>query len=384
MSGTTTQEQSDTPIGRALARRVRGHLTPERTPGSSAIDLTAGEPDATPTQVRQAAKAALDQGETHYTDANGILPLREAISGQLGELGFAVEPDSLGVTNGGTEALYIALQVALKPGDRAAVVEPMPSHILDMVTFIGAEPVRVETRAEDDFLPDPAAVARSGARLLLLASPSPATGKRIPDARLEQIIASARANEMDVILDLSYAAGLYAPEPVRFENPTLASEIVLIGSLSHAHGMAGWRVGFFSAPPANRGLLLGLKASMSICTTSVSQHAAIAALSGPHGWLEERRASFAANRDRVTALLHEAGLDYVQPDAYPPLLIDVGKLGGGDAVAEKLAAQGVLVDPGSSFGASTAGYIRIDLGAPADALTSGVKRLVEMTTTPYY
>jgi len=378
MTSTTPQEQSGTPIGRALARRVRGPLTPERVAGGSAIDLTAGEPDPTPPQVRQAAREALERGETHYTDANGILPLREALAGHLGELGFAAEPDGIGVTNGGTEALYIALQAALKPGDRAAIVEPLPPHILDMVRFIGAEPVRVAARAEDGFLPDLAEAARSDARLLLLASPSPVTGKRIPDARLEQIIAAARANGMDVILDLSYAAGLYDPEPARFENPALASEIVLTGSLSHAHGMAGWRVGFFSAPPANRGPLLGLKSALSICTTTVSQHAAIAALSGASDWLEARRARFAASRDRVTALLDEAGIDYVQPDAYPPLLIDVGSFGGGNAVAGKLAARGVRVDSGASFGAAAAGYIRINLGAPGEGLTRGIERLIEL------
>ncbi len=377
MSNAPVSERPDTPMGRALAQRVLGHVGIAQPAATDAIDLTSTEPAATPEHVGQIAKAALDEGETHYTDASGIPQLRAAIAGHLAGLGFTVEPESIGVSNGGTEAVYIALQVALKPGDRAAILEPMSQHVVDMVSFIGAEPVRVPASPSHGLLPDPAALDTLDAQVLLMASPSPITGQRIPDDQLEALIAAARAREMAVILDLSYAAGLYEPSPVQFSNPQLAEEIVLTGSFSTAHGLAGWRIGYFCSPAADRVLLQSLKTAMSICTTAVSQFAAVAALGEPGAWFEQRRSHFAANRDLVTALLDDAGLDYLVPDAFPPLLIDVAPYGGGDAVADRLAAAGVLVDRGSSFGGSTSDYIRINLGAPQATLVDGTRRIVE-------
>ena len=379
MVAPTTSERPDTPMGRALAQRVLSHIGPARATTSGLIDLTTAEPAPTPGHIGQIAKTALDEGETHYTDASGIPPLRAAIARHLATLGFAIQPENIGVSNGGTEAVYIALQVALQPGERAAVIEPMSQHIVDMVTFIGAEPVRVTVEPSNGLLPDPAAIERLDARALVIASPSPITGKRAPDERLEALVAAARAKDISVILDLSYAAGLYEPSPIQFSSPHLAEEIVLTGSFSTAHGLAGWRVGYFSSPAADRVLLQGLKTAMSICTTAVSQFAAVAALGQPDGWFEERRAHFADNRASVTALLDEAGIAYIQPDAFPPLLIDVSAFGGGDAVAARLADDGVIVDPGSSFGTSTRDYIRINLGAPAETLEVGVRRIVELS-----
>ncbi len=380
MFSSTAPDRPSTPMGFALARRVLPHLDQQRlTPTGKIIDLTTSRPAPTPAHVGQSAKTALDQGETHYTDASGIPLLRDAIARHLAELGFAVEPESIGVSNGGTEAVYIALQVALKPRDRAIVVEPMSRHMVDMIAFIGAEPVPVEVEPSDDFVPDPAMIEQIDASALLIASPSPITGKRIPDEQLEAIVATARAKGIAVILDLSYADGLYEPEPVRFSNPQLVEEIILTGSFSTAYGLAGWRVGYFSSPAGDRVLLQGLKTAMSICTTAVSQFAAVAALSDQNGWFEQRRAHFAANRVLVTELLDEAGVGYVMPDAFPPLLIDVGRLGGGDIAARRLADEGIIVDPGSNFGESTREYIRINLGAPGESLASGVRHIVEMS-----
>jgi aspartate/methionine/tyrosine aminotransferase len=358
---------------------VLTHIEPVRTVQSDdAIDLTTAESAPTPVHIGKAAERALDQGETHYTDASGVPPLRAAVAEHLGSLGFPVEPESIGVTNGGTEAVYITLQVALKPGDAALVVEPMSPHIVDMIEFIGATPRRVETSAANGFVPDPAALENANARVLLVASPSPVTGQRMPDNELERLISTARKQSLPVILDLSYAAGQYDPQPVRFDNHRLAEEIVLTGSFSTAHGLSGWRIGFFSAPAADRALLHGLKTAMSICTTAVSQFAAVAALGEPREWFDERRAHFANHRDWATGKLAGAGMRYVKPDAFPSLLIDVAHLGGGDVMAGQLAERNVIVDPGSSFGTSTSDYIRINLGAPRRALHAGIRSIIEL------
>jgi len=372
---TAPAARPDTAMGRALAERVASHLAQQASPGAGLIDLTQDKVVVTPVSVREAAKAALDEGETHYTAGSGIPELRDALAEQLTVEGFPVEAAGLGITNGGTEAIYIALQSALRPGDRALYVEPMSPHIVQMLRFIGAEPVPIVTRPDDGFLPPLAALDTAEARLLLLASPSPITGKLIPNEHLAAIIAAAREREMAVILDRSYAPGVYEPQAA-FPDAALARQIVTVGSFSAVHGLTGWRVGYYSAPPAEVGAFNNLKQSMSICTTAVSQFAARAALVDAPQWLAERKLRFAAARDTAVARLSAAELHVVEPDALPPLLIDARAFGDDMALTERLAGEfGVWVEQGTRFGASTAGFLRINLGAPQETLDAGLERL---------
>lgn len=372
----------DSAMGRALAERVLPHLASRTQLPAALIDLTLAAPVVTPAVIREAAKLALDEGETHYTAGSGIPALREALAASISADGFPVNAASVGVTNGGTEAIYIALQSALKPGDRALYVEPMSPHIVEMVRFIGADPVAITTRPEDNFLPPTNALDASDAQLLLLSSPSPITGRLIPNERLVALIATARDRGMAVILDRSYAPGAYQPQAA-FPDAALARQIVTVGSFSAVHGLTGWRVGYYSAPPADVGTFNNLKQSMSICTTAVSQFAARAALLEAPQWLEARKQRFAAARDAAITQLSAAGVTVVEPEALPPLLIDARACGDDVTVTEKLAGEfGVRVEPGSGFGASAAGFLRINLGAPLATLSAGLERLTAAMSGP--
>jgi aspartate/methionine/tyrosine aminotransferase len=162
-----------------------------------------------------------------------------------------------------------------------------------------------------------------------------------------------------------------------FPDAALAAQIVTVGSFSAVHGLAGWRVGYYSAPPDDVATFNNLKQSMSICTTAVSQFAARAALDDAPAWLEERRRSIAATRDAALALLNKAGIQAVKPDALPPLLIDVRGAGDDRALARRLVEEvGVLMEPGGRFGSGTAGFLRIDLTCGEDQLRSGLERAV--------
>lgn len=370
-------KRPDTVLGRALATRVLPHLhgTPVSTP-PDLLDLTLAEPVAAPEVVRTAAKRALDEGETHYTSGSGVAVLREALAARISAEGFPAETGTLGITNGGTEAIYIALQSVLQVGDQVLYVEPMSPHIVEMVRFVGAVPVALATSAEEAFVPPVDAVSGGSARLLLLASPSPITGGAIPNARLVELIRAARAAGTSVILDRSYAPGIYATQPP-FPDAALASQIVTVGSFSAVHGLTGWRVGYYSAPPADIATFNNLKLSMSICTTAVSQFAARAALEEAPEWLEERRQTYATARDGAVAQLASADISTVTPDALPPLLIDARAAGDDRVLVQRLATQaGVRVEPGSRFGVSTAGFLRINLGVGAATLRTGLERAI--------
>jgi aspartate/methionine/tyrosine aminotransferase len=349
------------------------------TVAADALDLTRPEPTALPHPVLQAAKDALDRGETHYTNRPGVLELREAIAERSTADGFPATPASTLVTNGGTEGLYVALQGLVEPGDTVLVVEPVAPRVIDLLNFIGARVHRVSPSAEERFVPRPDAFASSRAPVLLMASPSPITGVAIPPHTLAQIVEVALKQHMRLILDRSSAAATYDPLLARFPDPSLAEQIVTIGSFSHAYGLGGWRIGYVTAPKDLIGKLSGLKQAMSICTTAVSQYAALAALQATEEWLVERRAEFAQRRDRVVAQIEAVGLSVVSPDAYPPLLIDVRSSGSSDTeLAQHLAANGIVVQMGSAFGQATAGFLRINLGAPTEHLEAGIDRIAQL------
>ncbi|HEU5434125.1 MAG TPA: aminotransferase class I/II-fold pyridoxal phosphate-dependent enzyme, partial [Thermomicrobiales bacterium] len=217
------------------------------------------------------------------------------------------------------------------------------------------------------------------ATVLLLSSPSSVSGVALPDAALIDLIEDALARDAAVVVDRSWATALYDPALARFSRPDLGARVYTIGSFSTGHGLGGWRVGFVSTPSDRIKPVQSLKQAMSICTTAVSQYAALAALEGPTDWLEERRETFARRRDLAIATFGQIGLPTLRPDARSPLLIDVRTLDSDDRrLAARLAERaGVIVEPGSAIGAATAGFVRIDLAVAEATLTAGLVRIAE-------
>lgn len=283
------------------------------------------------------------------------------------------------MTNGGAEAIYIALQGVLSAGRTAIVVEPVSPHVIEMITFIGAKIERIAPRVEDRFVPSSDALEHSNAHALVISSPSLISGVEIPAPDLERLIGAAVARGMDVILDRSGVPCLYQPHSAPF-NAELGANVITIGSFSAGYGLHGWRVGFYTAPADRAAKLRGLKQALSICTTAVSQFAALAALEGPAEWLTARREDFNARRTAVEEQLRSSSFSVVPPDAYPALLIDARKVSSNDReLTARLAHEhGITVEPGSRFGNSTKGFLRIDLGVEPAVLRSGIERLAQV------
>ena len=375
---TASPTRPDTVMGRALSERAV-KLIAAMAPGleaapSAEIDLTRAETPSIPAAVCEAAEAALDRGETHYTTRPGVTALREAIASRMTDEGFPTTADAMLITNGGSEALYIALQTLLGKGKRLLVAGPTAPNVVEMIRFIGSEPVWLSS---DGFFPSAEAIGASEASALLLASPSPVTGLALSPADLEAVIAAAVRRDMTVFLDRSLSTALYDPALARFGNPELGAKVVTMGSFSTGHGLAGWRVGWLTAPLEDMNGPRELKQDMSICTTAVSQYAALAFLELPEAEMSARRDDFARRRDEAIAALGGSGLVPVMPDVFPALLVDVRAVDADDRrFAERLREEAtVIVQPGSRFGAATAGHVRLDLGASAAALRDGIARL---------
>lgn len=357
-------------IGRRIAARTRAMLgTGDGARPAAAIDLTVPGPDGPPEHVRAAAIAALERGETHYTDRQGILPLREAIAARSTGEEFPAQPDGVVVTNGGSEALYILLQSVVGPRDGVLVAGTVAPNVARMIAFMGG---RIEWLPADAEIP-----TGTPATVLLASNPSPAGGVALPVGALERLVVAALERDMAVIIDRSLSWSTFEPLGVPFADAELGARVMTAGSFSHAYGMAGWRAGYFTTPLAQRARMQELKQAMSICTSTASQYAALAALEGPGDWLIARRARFAALRDEAVAALDAAGIPAIAPDAWPPLLLDTRLVHPDDRQAAAMIREsaGVVVEPGSAWGPAARGYTRIRLDAGADALREGIARL---------
>lgn len=358
-----------------MARIALSDTTPP--PPADVIDLVQTEAPATPAVVAQAAAASLERGETHYTDRAGILPLREALAARLVAEGLDADPERLIVTNGGSEARFIALQTLLPPGGRVLAVGPLHADVRRMLQLLGAQVVDLPLRGSRRFRPDAADVAAAlpGVDLVLLADPCPISGVSDPDSA-QQVLELAVRQGTRVLLDRSAAwqqyGGVTTPLDLAADAP-----VWVVGSFSGTWAMHGWRVGFLLTPKVDRGGPLAFKESMSICTSSLAQHVALAVLADDGGWLAARRTDLAARRERVLQELAFGGVDVLAPDAWPSLLLHTWAVHPDDVQAvEMLERQGrVRVEAASRHGAGLVGWVRIVLGDEEQTL-EGVRRLI--------
>jgi aspartate aminotransferase len=371
-------QQPERIIGRRLAARALA-VTRDAgaAPRAAMLDLTRAGDAQPPAHVLAAAHAALDRGETHYTSGAGIPPLRRALAERSTTAGFLATPESIVVTNGGAEALYIALQTTLRPGERVLLGSPVMPRVREMIRFVGAEAAQLPLDPAAGWVAGADDVAAHDATLLLLASPSPVTGLLVAPERLARLLAAALEREMTVVLDRTLAWCCYDEHAAAFPRADLGARVLTTGSFSDAFGMSGWRVGYLSAPAAQLAASADLKVGMSICTSPISQQAALAALTGSPDAIQDRRAGLASTRDSLQRRVKQSGLDLVAPDAWPPLLVDTRAIDPDDRyVAGRLAERGVLVQPGSTFDPSLADFVRIRTDLPLQLLDAALDRLI--------
>jgi aspartate/methionine/tyrosine aminotransferase len=356
-------------MGRRLSRRVDPlhQLGVLADPDPELIDLITPEKVTVLPLVRDALASALERGETHYTARTGIEPLRQRVAEQSTSEGFPASQEHVVITNGGAEALFIALQSLAVADERAVLVEPVSPGLADVVRFTGMLPEIVMTARE---------ARLDGARIVVVSAASGISGRMLPADDLVELLNVASRHGVTVVIDRSSVPDSYEPPPP-FSRPDLATHSITVGSFSVAYGLAGWRVGYFTAPEGLMDRLSGLKESMSISTTTPSQFAALAVLEHSETVLSHARERFASRRDRISRFLDDSGLSFRLPDVYPGLLIDLSQSEVDDnEFARRLETNaGVRVEPASRYGVSLAGHVRIDLRASEALLDEGFRRL---------
>jgi len=360
--------------------------------GIDVIDLSVGEPDfPTPPHICRAAEEAIRAGKTKYTPAAGIPQLKKAVADDYGRrTGLAITPAQVVVSNGAKHALHNVFTAVLDEGDEVIVPTPYWVSYAELIKLAGATPILLETRIEENFKLRPEALRAAitpRTRMLLLCSPSNPTGVVYTAAELGGLADVAIEKDLAVVADEIYDQLVYDGRPsVSFPTlrPGLADRTVVVAGVSKTYSMTGWRIGWTIAPEPLSKAIGNLQSQETSNPCSISQHAAIAALTGPQECVAEMLQAFEKRRDLVAKRLRGmpgvripeiGGAFYAFFDIREPL--------------QRMAAQGIgtsmpwcetLLDKhhvalvaGSAFGAE--GFVRMSFAASEEKLTAGLDRI---------
>src|SRR5512143_676436 len=330
------------------------------------ISLGIGEPDfVTPKAITRAGMESLDGGDTHYTSNSGIEELRTRLAGHLDRLyGVRYAPDEILITVGVSEALHLAMQSLIDPGDEVIVPEPCFVAYKPSVVFAGGAAVVVETRVEDNFEVTAAQIEAKitpRTRAILLGYPNNPTGAVMPRQRLLEIAALAAQRDLIVLSDEIYDRLVYGVEHVCFASlPGMRERTILLGGFSKAYAMTGWRIGYACAPAELIGALRKVHQYIIMSAPTTGQVAAIEALKTGEPAVQQMVSEYDQRRQLIVRGLNQIGLPTFEPRGAFYAFPDVRPTGLTSAeFAERLLMEGhVAVIPGDAFGACGAGFVR--------------------------
>ncbi len=355
--------------------------------GRDIIGLGAGEPDFdTPAHIKEAAKAAIDAGYTKYTAVDGIPELKAAICAKFArENGLTYTPEQVTVGTGGKQVLINALMATLNPGDEVVIPAPYWVSYPDMVLLAGGEPVAVAAGPETAYKLTPAqleAAITPRTKWFIFNSPSNPTGAGYTWDELKALTdVLLRHPHVWVLTDDMYEHLVYDDfvfcTPAQVE-PALYDRTLTVNGVSKAYAMTGWRIGYAAGPVALIKAIGKIQSQTTSNPCSVSQYAALEALTGPQDFIESNKALFQRRRDLVVSMLNAApGITCPVPEGafyvYPTIGGCLGKTSAGGTVITDdetfatalLEETGVAVVFGAAFGLSPA--FRISY-ATSDAL----------------
>ncbi len=358
-----------------------------KSTGIDLADFGAGEPHfSTPEHIKRAAIAAIEKNYTRYTAVAGIPEIRRAIVDRhAADFGTAYAPDECVFTTGGKLALFNAMEVLINHGDEVIVPTPYWVSYKDIIQFAGGVPVFVQTGEAEDFRVTSAMIEAAitpRTRAIILNSPSNPSGAIIARQDLESIVRMAHERGIFVMLDECYVYLNFSGELVSGASFTECKpHLLVLGSLSKSYAMTGWRAGFALGPKPVIAAMSKLQSQSTSNTSTMVQHASIAAVSGPQECVAEMRAGYIAIRDKVLAGFKTIpGLTCTVPQGafyvYPNVSAFFG--GGGlrtasDVAARLLSEAHVVSVPGEPFG--TAEHIRLSYAVSADVVEKGLDRM---------
>ena len=352
--------------------------------GQAVLDFTAGEPDfPTPEPIKQAAIQAIRTEQTKYTPVAGIPELRAAVAETVNRSRHtSYQPSQTIVTCGTKHALFNVFQALCQPGDEVIVLSPYWVSFPPIVRLAGATPVIVATREEDRFLPDPEAIRAAltpATKAIIVNSPSNPTGAVIDEARLAAIASIALEHGLCIVSDEIYDQLVYPPAAHRSilqAAPDVVDRTILVGGVSKTYSMTGWRIGYAVGPGPWIEAMVNVQSHSTSNPASISQHAALAALTGDQQPVTRMREEFQRRRDRlVDGLNGLSPLRCVVPDGAFYAWAGVRGLGQPSEATARQWLEDALIAavPGEGFGAE--GFIRLSFAAPLETIDEALRRL---------
>ncbi len=363
--------------------------------GRDVISLSAGEPDFdTPQFVKDAAIRAIQAGETKYTDVAGTPALRRAVAEKFRrDSGIDYKPEEIIVSTGGKQVIYNAMVATLNAGDEVIIPTPCWVSYPDIVTLVDGKPVLVPCGQNHGFklrAEDLEAAITPRTRWFVLNSPCNPTGAAYSAADLRPICdVLLRHPDVWVFTDDIYEKLAYdgfRPATVVEVEPRLRDRTITMNGCSKAYAMTGWRIGFAGAPLAMTKAMDKLQSQSTSNTSSISQAAALAALTGPQEFIGEMVAAYRDRRDLVVAMLNRApGITCHKPEGafyvFPSVHGCIGKTSAGGArisddesfVIALLEEQGVAAVHGAAF--MYPGHFRISYATDTASLREGCTRI---------
>lgn len=358
------------------------------------VSLGVGEPDFdTPWHISRAAITSLENGGTHYTSNLGTPALREAIANYL-KRRFSAEFDPQGeilVTVGVSEAIDLALRAILSPGDEVLYHEPCFVSYAPTVRLAHAVPVPVETRFEDEFrLTVPALEAKVTPRTkaLLLNFPCNPTGATLDRDEIRSVLEFAARHDLVVLADevyseLNYSEDEDVPLPSFAACPEFRDRVVLLNGFSKSWAMTGYRLGYACGPRDIIDAMMKIHQYGIMSAPTLSQAAGVEAMDRGDRDVARMRGEYRRRRDYLVPALNALGLKVLMPRGAFYLFVDIRSTGLGDEefALRLLREHAVAVVPGSAFGASGAGFVRLSYATGMRQLKEAVNRIAAMLKT---
>ncbi|MEM9426408.1 MAG: pyridoxal phosphate-dependent aminotransferase [Pseudomonadota bacterium] len=374
---------------------LTGLVADLRAEGRDIIGLGAGEPDfPTPENIREAGKRAIDTGQTRYTAVDGIAELKAAVVEKFArENGLSYATGQVSVASGGKQILYNALMATLNPGDEVIIPAPYWVSYPDMVRLAGGTPVVIEAGLEAEFritADQLEAAITPQTKWLIFNSPSNPTGAGYaPEALRALTNVLERHPHVWVMSDDMYEHVAYPGfefcTPAQIA-PALYDRTLTVNGVSKAYAMTGWRIGYAGGPEHLIAAMRKIQSQSTSNPCSISQWAAVEALTGPQDYIGESVAVFERRRDLVVSGLNACdGITCPVPDGafyvYPSIGGCMGKTSAGgakiatdeDFCRALLEETGVAVVFGAAFGVSSA--FRVSYAAADEVLVEALARI---------
>lgn len=349
------------------------------------ISLGVGEPDfETPYNVRDAAADALYKGQTYYTANAGLLELRQLIAERLEDrynLSYDAKSEIL-VTVGGSEAIDLALRATINPGDEVIYLEPAYVSYLPCIQLSGGIPVAISLQEKHNFrltAPELEAAITDKTKVLMLNYPNNPTGAILEQADIEALAEVIIKHDLLVITDEIYEDLTYSDSPhvTITALPGMQERTIYINGFSKTYAMTGWRLGYCCGPQALMEEIIKIHQFVIMAAPTLSQFAAVEALKNSNKAVQEMRESYNQRRRFLLSELTRLGFTCFEPLGAFYVFPNISPFGmsSDEFAMDLIKEERLAVVPGTAFGASGEGFIRISYAYSIKELQDAIIRL---------